>query len=53
MTISVCPSNGKVVVGFRLGSHEEGNFDVVSAKSCHHIPQRMKELVEVGVVLFH
>ena len=37
------------MVGFRLGSYEEGNFDIVSAMSCHHISDRTKELVEVWV----
>lgn len=39
------------MVGFRLGSYEEGIFEVVSAASCHHIPARAKELVQVGVAL--
>ena len=34
-------------MGFRLGSYEEGDFEVVSASTCHHIPQRAKELVRV------
>ena len=37
----------EVVVGFRLGSYEEGDFDVVSAETCCHIPERMKELATV------
>lgn len=36
-----------MVVGFRLGSYEEGNFDVASATSCCHIPERTKELASV------
>ena len=36
-----------VVVGFRLGSYEEGDFDVASADGCCHIPERMKELAKV------
>ncbi len=39
-------------MGFRLGSYEEGNFDIVSAMSCHHIADRMKELVEVWLWLW-
>ena len=49
-SIGSCPESAKVVVGFRLGSYLEGNFDVVSAVTCHHIPDRMKELVKVWVV---
>lgn len=48
-TIGRCLSSGETVVGFRLGSYEEGIFDVVSAKTCCHIPARTKELAEVGV----
>lgn len=38
-----------VVVGFRLGSYEEGDFEVVSAASCCHIPERTKELLQVHI----
>ena len=37
------------MVGFRLGSYEEGSFEVVSAATCHHVPARAKELAQVGV----
>lgn len=37
-----------VVVGFRVGSYLEGDFDVVSADKCCHIPERMKELAKVS-----
>lgn len=36
-----------MVVGFRLGSYEEGDFDVASVTSCCHIPERSKELARV------
>ena len=37
------------VVGFRLGSYEKGEFTVVAADSCVHIPERMKELARVSI----
>ena len=39
----------KVVVGFRTGTYEEGDFSIVSGESCPHIPDRTKELAEASV----
>jgi len=38
----------KVVVGFRTGSYEEGDFSIISGESCPHIPDRTKELAEAS-----
>ena len=42
-------TSGQVVVGFRLGSFEEGDsyLTIVSAEDCVHIPERAKELAKV------
>ena len=46
-SIALCPSTNRPVVGFRLGSYEEGEFRVVSADTCAHVPDRMKQLARV------
>ena len=48
-SIAVCRSTNRPVVGFRLGSYEEGEFTVVSADTCAHVPDRMKQLAKVRV----
>ena len=51
-SIATCSSTNQPVVGFRLGSYEEGEFTVVSADTCAHVPHRMKQLAKVrnGIV---
>lgn len=46
-SIALCPSTNRPVVGFRLGSYEEGEFTVVSADTCAHVPDGMKQLARV------
>ena len=46
-SIALSPSTNRPVVGFRLGSYEEGEFTVVSADSCAHVPDKMKQLAKV------
>ena len=46
-SIATSSCTNQPVVGFRLGSYEEGEFTVVSADTCAHIPHRMKQLARV------
>ena len=48
-SIALSPSTKRPVVGFRLGSYEEGEFTVVSADTCAHVPDRMKQLAKVRI----
>lgn len=48
-TVGLSASTKKPVVGFRLGSYEEGELAVVSAQSCVHVPQKMKEIAMVTI----
>ena len=47
-SIAVSSTTNQPVVGFRLGSYEEGEFTVVSADTCAHVPDRMKQLAKVN-----
>lgn len=42
----------KVVVGFRVGTYEEGDFNVAPITSCHNVSQRTKELAALFEVFF-
>ena len=52
-TVGVSATEMKPVVGFRLGSYEEGDLTVVSAQSCVHVPQKMKEIAMVTYPVLH
>ncbi|CAI8035424.1 tRNA (uracil-5-)-methyltransferase homolog A [Geodia barretti] len=49
LTVGTQPDNTPVV-GFRLGSYEDGEFTVVSPEHCAHIPERVKQLGQVCCV---
>lgn len=48
-TVAMDTSSSRPVVGFRLGSYEEGEFSVVTAGSCTHVPKRMKDIAMVTI----
>ncbi len=48
-TVGMDTETSRPVVGFRLSSYEAGDFTVVTAQSCIHIPQRMKDIASVCV----
>ncbi|XP_064391764.1 tRNA (uracil-5-)-methyltransferase homolog A-like [Halichondria panicea] len=46
-TVGMDTETSRPVVGFRLSSYEAGDFTVVTAQSCIHIPQRMKDIASL------